>query len=204
MEWLTSTLPTREDKKSPQPEEDCQPEDCPQPEEGSTGDILPQDNREESNQSKKAHEAEKEEDTQGPQAPSDERPPVPIEAHVVVLNQPPPPLPTPKPLGEASLEDREEEDSDCQILEEAPEERRPPEAPSTPASPRGLWRLKKRQGISVTLQMIPDVVPKEAPRNEVPPTPQPAPTMENPLKGVVGGELPKGKAAPREENEKQE
>ena len=185
-------------QEEPQPEEECQPEDCPQPEEGPTGDILPQDNREESNQSEEAPEAEKEEDSQGPQAPSDERPPVPIEAHVVVLNQPPPPQPTPKPLGEASLEDREEEDSDCQILEEAPEKRGPPEAPSTPASPRGLWRLKKRKGISVTLQMIPDVVPKEAPGNEVPPTPQPAPTMENPLKGVVGGEPPKRESCPQE------
>ena len=60
-----------------------------------------------------------------------------------------------------------------------------PRAPSTPSAPKGLWRLKKSRETSVTLQLIPDVC-RDAPEREVPPTPGPAPSMENPLKNLSG------------------
>ena len=63
-------------------------------------------------------------DTQGPQ--QDERPPVPIEANVIILNQQPPPPETPKVKeGEADLEDKEEGDSDCQIVDVSPGKEKP-------------------------------------------------------------------------------
>ena len=59
-----------------------------------------------------------------------------------------------------------------------------PRAP-VPSAPKGLWRLKKSRETSVTLQLIPDVC-RDAPEREVPPTPGPAPSMENPLKNLSG------------------
>ena len=61
-----------------------------------------------------------------------------------------------------------------------------PRALSPPSAPKGLWRLKKSRETSVTLQLIPDVC-RDAPEREVPPTPGPAPSMENPLKSLCGG-----------------
>ena len=58
-------------------------------------------------------------DTPGPQ--QDERPPVPVEAKVIIINQQPPAPDTPKvEEGEADLEDKEEGDSDCQIVDVSP------------------------------------------------------------------------------------
>ena len=56
-------------------------------------------------------------------------------------------------------------------------------APGAPSAPKGLWRLKKSRETSVTLQLIPDVC-RDAPEREVPPTPGPAPSMENPLENL--------------------
>ena len=128
-------------------------------------------------------------DTQDPE--KGERPPAPIEANIIILNQQPPPSGTPKVKeGEANLEDKEEGDSDCQIVDVSPGREEPPQAetpraPSTPSGPKGLWRLKKSRETSVTLQLIPDVC-RDALEREVPPTPGPAPSMENPLKILSG------------------
>ena len=116
-----------------------------------------------------------------------ERPPVPIEANVIILNQPPHPPLAPRPQGEINLEAREEEDSDCQIVDGPPEGAGPSRVPSPPSGPRGLWRLKKSQGTSVTLQLVPDILQRAPLPREVPPTPQPSPSMENPLKEKCGG-----------------
>ena len=78
-------------------------------------------------------------DTQGPQ--EDERLPVPIDANVIILNQPLAPLKTPQVKeGEANLEDKEEGDSDCQIVDVSPGKEKPPHvevprAHSTPTAP---------------------------------------------------------------------
>ena len=126
-------------------------------------------------------------DTQGP--PQGERPPVPIDAQVIIVNQPPPQPEAPKVKeGEADLEDKEEGDSDCQIVGMSPASQEPPQeeaprAPPAPSAPKGLWRLKKSRETSVTLQLIPEVC-RDAPDREVPPTPGPAPSMENPLKNL--------------------
>ena len=69
-------------------------------------------------------------DTKGHE--KDERPPVPIEANVVILNQQPPSPDTPKVKeGEANLEDKEEGDSDCQIVDVSPGREEPPQAEAT-------------------------------------------------------------------------
>ena len=70
----------------------------------------------------------------------------------------------------ADLEDKEEGDSDCQIVDVSPGREQPsqveaPRAPSTPSVPKGLWRLKKSRETSVTLQLIPDVC-RDAPEKE--------------------------------------
>ena len=145
--------------------------------------------------------------TQGP--PQGERPPPPIEANVIIVNQPPPQPQAPKVKeGEADLEDREEGDSDCQIVGVSPASEEPPQgeapmAPPTSSAPKGLWRLKKSRETSVTLQLIPDVC-RDAPEKEVPPTPEPAPSMENPLKNLSGN-VPSGQEGNNKEKcEKQE
>ena len=146
-------------------------------------------------------------DTQGPQ--QDERPPVPIEAKVIIVNQPPPQPETSKVKeGEANLEDKEEGDSDCQIVDVSPGREEPlkaeaPRALSTPSAPKGLWRLKKSRETSVTLQLIPDVC-RDAPEREVPPTPGPAPSMENPLKNLSGKKASEKDGNNQEDSEKQE
>ena len=151
------------------------------------------DTNQELDKEKCPEDSEGETDTQGPQ--QDERPPVPIEAKVIILNQQPPSPDTPKVKeGEANLEDKEEEDSDCQIVDVSPGREQPskaeaPRAPGTPSAPKGLWRLKKSRETSVTLQLIPDVC-RDAPEREVPPTPGPAPSMENPLKNLSGVKSP--------------
>ena len=132
----------------------------------------------------------------------------PIEANVVILNQQPPSPDTPKVKeGEASLEDRDEGDSDCQIVDVSPGREEPPQAgtpraPYTPSGPKGLWRLKKSRETSVILQLIPDVC-RDAPEREVPPTPGPAPSMENPLKNLSGKKECEEEGNNQEENEKQ-
>ena len=78
-----------------------------------------------------------------------------------------------------------------------------PRALSTPSAPKGLWRLKKSRETSVTLQLIPDVC-RDAPEREVPPTPGPAPSMENPLKNLSGKKASEKDGNNQEDNEKQE
>ena len=82
-----------------------------------------------------------------------ERPPVPIEANVIVVNRAPaaPGSPTPD-QDTINVEDiGQEYDSDCQIVEG-------PSGPSTseqiPSEPSGLWRLKKKLGRPLQIKLI--------------------------------------------------
>ena len=61
-------------------------------------------------------------------------------------------------------------DSDCQIVDENPQETPRPKTPRP--TPQGLWRLKKAKDTSVILQLIPN---KGRDASDVPPTPGPSP-----------------------------
>ena len=118
---------------------------------------------------------------QGPRGPSppataalpqEERPPIPIEARVIILNQQPPSPPAlRREADEADLEDRDEGDSDCQIVESPPEAAEPYRVKSPKMAPKGLWSLKKSKETSITLQLIPNKGGEGSlPRNEPPHT----------------------------------
>ena len=92
--------------------------------------------------------------------PSDtERPPVPLEPEVVVINKPPPAINLSKDRDiEANktgkyVDEADGDGSDCQIVDENPKEAPRSKTP-TPAPP-GLWRLKKSKDTSVILQLVP-------------------------------------------------
>ena len=74
-----------------------------------------------------------------------ERPPVPIEANVIVVNRAPDAPANPTPDQDIiNVEDNGQEyDSDCQIVE-GPSG--PPTSEQTKSEPSGLWRLKKQFG----------------------------------------------------------
>ena len=106
----------------------------------------------------------------------DERPPVPLEPEVVVINMPAPAAVLSKDRDiEANKAGREVDeadggDSDCQIVDENPQEAPRPKTPRP--TPQGLWRLKKAKDTSVILQLIPN---KGGDTSDVPPTPGPSP-----------------------------
>ena len=159
------------------------------------------------NQELDKEECEDQGDTPGPS--QGERPPVPIDVNVIIVNQPPPQPEAPKAKeGEADLEEKEEGDSDCQIVGMSPASEEPPQAqapraPPAPSGPKGLWRLKKSRETSVTLQLVPDVG-RDVPQREMPPTPGPASSMENPLKNVGGKRPSEEEGNSKEKCEKQE
>ena len=105
----------------------------------------------------------------------DERPPVPLEPEVVIINMPAPAAVLPKDRDiEANKTGKDVDqadggDSDCQIIENPQEAPRP----KTPRpTPQGLWRLEKTKDTSVILQLIPN---KGGDTSDVPPTPGPSP-----------------------------
>ena len=106
----------------------------------------------------------------------DERPPVPLEPEVVIINMPAPPAVLPKDRDiEANkagkeVDQADGEDSDCQIVDEIPQETPRPKTPRP--TPQGLWRLKKAKDTSVILQLVPN---KGGDTSDVPPTPGPSP-----------------------------
>ena len=106
----------------------------------------------------------------------DERPPVPLEPEVVVINMPAPAAALSKDRDiEANKAGRDVDeadggDSDCQIVEENPQEAPRPKTPRP--TPQGLWRLKKTKHTSVILQLVPN---KGGEISNVPPTPGPSP-----------------------------
>ena len=106
----------------------------------------------------------------------DERPPVPLEPEVVIINISAPAAVLPKDRDiEANKTGRDVDqadggDSDCQIVDENPQEAPRPKTPKP--IPQGLWRLKKAKDTSVILQLIPN---KEGDTSDVPPTPGPSP-----------------------------
>ena len=133
------------------------------------------------------------------------KPPVPIEAEVIIINQQPPSPPAPRmKTNEADLEGKAEEDSDCQIVEGPPEAAEPLRAKSPKIAPKVLWRLKKSKETSITLQLIPDKGREGSLPREEPPTPGPSPTMENPLQGIYGTKSPSRENDKNEKGEKQE
>ena len=83
----------------------------------------------------------------------DERPPVPLEPEVVIINMPAPAAVLPKDRDiEANKAGRDVDqgdggDSDCQIVDENPQEAPRPRTPRP--TPQGLWRLKKAKDTSV-------------------------------------------------------
>ena len=82
-----------------------------------------------------------------------ERPPVPIEAKVIVVNRAPPAPASPTPDQDIiNVEDNGQEyDSDCQIVE-GPQ--RPSTSEQTKSEPSGLWRLKKQLGKPLQIKLI--------------------------------------------------
>ena len=106
----------------------------------------------------------------------DERPPVPLEPEVVIINMPAPAAVLPKDRDiEANKAGRDMDqadggDSDCQIVDENSQEAPRPTTPRP--TPQGLWRLKKAKDTSVILQLIPN---KGGDTSDVPPTAGPSP-----------------------------
>ena len=102
-----------------------------------------------------------------------ERPPVPIEANVIVVNRAPAAPENSTPDQDIiNVEDNGQEyDSDCQIVEGPPG---PSTSEQTKSEPSGLWRLKKQLGKPLQIKLI---------RNEkeveisaaTPPAPPPTP-----------------------------
>ena len=82
-----------------------------------------------------------------------ERPPVPIEANVIVVNRAPATPKSPTPDQEIiNVEDNGQEyDSDCQIVEGPPG---PSTSKRTKSEPSGLWRLKKQFGRPLQIKLI--------------------------------------------------
>ena len=103
-----------------------------------------------------------------------ERPPVPIEAKVIVVNRAPaaPESPTPD-QGIINVEDNGQEyDSDCQIVEGPPG---PSTSEQTKSEPSGLWRLKKQFGKPLQIKLIRNEKEVEV-SAAVPAAPPPTPT----------------------------
>ena len=82
-----------------------------------------------------------------------ERPPVPIEANVIVVNKAPAAPKSPTPDQDIiNVEDNGQEyDSDCQIVEGPPG---PSTSEQTKSEPSGLWRLKKQFGRPLQIKLI--------------------------------------------------
>ena len=82
-----------------------------------------------------------------------ERPPVPIEANVIVVNRAPAAPASPTPDQDIiNIEDNGQEyDSDCQIVEGPPG---PSTSEQTKSEPSGLWRLKKQFGRPLQIKLI--------------------------------------------------
>ena len=82
-----------------------------------------------------------------------ERPPVPIEANVIVVNRAPAAPESPTPDQDIiNVEDNGQEyDSDCQIVEGPPG---PSTSEQTKYEPSGLWRLKKQFGKPLQIKLI--------------------------------------------------
>ena len=82
-----------------------------------------------------------------------ERPPVPIEANVIVVNKDPAAPESPTPDQDIiNVEDNGQGyDSDCQIVEGHP---RPSTSEQTTLEPSGLWRLKKQLGRPLQIKLI--------------------------------------------------
>ena len=82
-----------------------------------------------------------------------ERPPVPIEANVIVVNRAPAAPASPTPDQDIiNIEDNGQEyDSDCQIVEGPPG---PSTSEQTKSEPSGLWRLKKQFGKPLQIKLI--------------------------------------------------
>ena len=106
-----------------------------------------------------------------------ERPPGPLEPEVLIINMPAPAVGLPKDRNiETNKAGRDVDqtdggDSDCQIVDENPQEAPRPKTPRP--TPQGLWRLKKAKDTSVILQLVPH---KEGESSDVPPTPGPSPS----------------------------
>ena len=106
----------------------------------------------------------------------DERPPVPLEPEVVVINMPVPAAVLSKDRDiEANkagrdVDDEDGGDSDCQIVDENPQEAPRPKTPRP--TPQGLWRLKKAKDTFFILQLVPN---KGGDNSDVPPTRGPSP-----------------------------
>ena len=134
----------------------------------------------------------------------EERPPVPLEPEVVIINIPAPAEVIPKDRDiEANKAGKDVDqadggDSDCQIVDENPQEAPRPKIPRP--IPQGLWRLKKAKDTSVTLQLIPS---KGGDASDVPPTPGPSPpgTMKKwPIEDLSKIVVDREEPTPTEEN----
>ena len=104
-----------------------------------------------------------------------ERPPVPIEANVIVVNKAPAAPKSPTPDQDIiNVEDNGQEyDSDCQIVEGPPG---PSTSEQTKSEPSGLWRLKKQFGRPLQIKLIrseKEVEVSAAVPTAPPPTPAP-------------------------------
>ena len=104
-----------------------------------------------------------------------ERPPVPIEANVIVVNRAPAAPASPTPDQDIiNVEDNGQEyDSDCQIVEGPPG---PSTSEQTKSEPSGLWRLKKQFGRPLQIKLIrseKEVEVSAAVPTAPPPTPAP-------------------------------
>ena len=104
----------------------------------------------------------------------DERPPVPIEANVIVVNRAPAAPTSPTPDQDIiNVEDNGQEyDSDCQIVEGPPG---PSTSEQTKSEPSGLWRLKKQFGKPLQIKLIRNEKEVEV-SGAVPAAPPPTPT----------------------------
>ena len=106
-----------------------------------------------------------------------ERPPAPLEPEVLIINMPAPAVGLTKDRDiEANkvgrdMDQTDGRDSDCQIVDENPQEAPRPKTPRP--TPQGLWRLKKAKDTSVTLQLVPH---KEGENSDVPPYSRALPT----------------------------
>ena len=82
-----------------------------------------------------------------------DRPQVPIEANVIVVNRAPAAPASPTPDQDIiNVEDNGQEyDSDCQIVEGPPG---PSTSQQTKSEPSGLWRLKKQFGRPLQIKLI--------------------------------------------------
>ena len=106
----------------------------------------------------------------------DERPPVPLKSEVAIINIPAPAAALPRDRDIEANKTRRDVveadggDSDCQIVDENPQEAPRPKTPRP--APQGLWRLKKAKDTSVILQLIPN---KGGDISDVLATPGPSP-----------------------------